>query len=353
MAGLYVHIPFCRSKCAYCDFYSGPLRTFRPAEYASALLTEHRARATTGDYATVYVGGGTPSAVDASLLAPFTAMSADGAEVTIEVNPEDVNERNVRMWRSAGFNRVSMGVQSLCDRELQAVGRRHSAQEAVEGYMRLRDGGFDNVSLDLIYGLPMQGLGSWQDSLGEVLEMSPEHLSAYCLQYEPGTLLHTRLVKGRIEETPEETIVEMYRHLCAETAAQGFEHYEISNFAKPGMHSRHNSAYWVMEPYLGLGPGAHSYIDGIRSYNPSDLPKYMENPQGACVIEEEDETERHNDRVMVELRTARGLNPDILSEGEKRLAKRLLVKNEDGRWRISEDDWMRADAITAALFREP
>ncbi len=349
MAGLYVHIPFCRKKCAYCDFYSGPLRGFSPESYAEALEKELSARNIADLYQTVYIGGGTPSTMPARLLRSFFKL-AEG-EKTVEVNPEDVSDLMAEQWLEAGANRVSMGIQSVVDGELRAVGRRHSAAQALEAFQTLRRAGFENISVDLIYGLPGQTPASWRRSLEMVLALHPEHLSAYSLSYEPGTLLHTRLMTGRITETPEEQVVEMYSDLCNLSRRVGFEHYEISNFARPGYHSRHNSAYWDGTPYLGLGPGAHSFDGEIRSYNPPNFPDYMAYPAGSFRIEEETATERYNDMIMTALRTARGLDPRLLNPDELAEARRLLIATPEGRLRISEPDWLRADPITISLLR--
>lgn len=300
-------------------------------------------------YETVYIGGGTPSTMSPSLLAPLLALGR--GERTVEVNPEDVTPKMAEEWLKAGANRVSMGVQSLVDAELAAVGRRHTAEGAVAAFRTLRDAGFDNISLDLIFGLPGQTPESWRRSLEGVLQLAPEHLSAYSLTYEPGTLLHTRLMTGRLKETPEDEVVEMYTALCELTRSAGLEHYEISNFCRPGFHSRHNSSYWDFTPYLGLGPGAHSFDGNDRSYNPADLGRYMANPAGVATIEPETPVERHNDLIMTALRTARGLDPSVLTAAELKLALRLLTETPEGRLRISESDWLRSDPIIIDLLR--
>ncbi|MDE6145218.1 MAG: radical SAM family heme chaperone HemW [Muribaculaceae bacterium] len=349
MAGLYVHIPFCRHKCAYCDFYSGPLRGFRAEEYVEALIAEHSVRRLADRYETIYIGGGTPSTIHPALLRPL--LSLGPGERTVEVNPEDVTPQMATQWLQAGANRISMGVQSLIDSELEAVGRRHTAAGAIRAFRTLREAGFDNISLDLIYGLPGQTPQTWRRSVEDILELEPEHLSAYSLSYEPGTLLHTRLLTGKITETAEDDIVEMYEFLCTATHRAGFNHYEISNFAQPGRHSRHNSSYWDSTPYLGLGPGAHSFDGERRSFNPANLGEYMKNPAGAFQIEEETPTERHNDIVMTQLRTSRGLDPELLTPQERTKARRLLQPTPEGRLRISEADWLRSDPIMIELIR--
>lgn len=350
MAGLYIHIPFCTTKCAYCDFYSGPLRLFDADAYADALMRELDARRSeVGEFATVYIGGGTPGTMPAHLHARFL-MLAPG-ERTVELNPENVTPQYADALLCAGANRVSMGVQSLVDSELRAVGRRHSAAEAVSAFKILRAAGFDNISLDLIYGLPGQSTESWQRSLTGLLELAPEHLSAYLLSYEPGTLLYARLQKGDIEEASDEVVCEMYETLCVEARAAGYEHYEISNFARPGFHARHNSSYWDMTPYLGLGPGAHSFDGVLRRFNPPDYKGYMSAPERFFKIEAENADERFNDRVMTALRTARGVDPAVFTPLELCRAERMLVPAGDGRLRIAERDWLRANSIITPLLR--
>lgn len=350
MAGLYIHIPFCRAKCAYCDFYSGPLRCFHAEDYADALSRELQARRSeVGEFRTVYVGGGTPSTISPELLAPFLALAS--GERTVEVNPEDVTPDYAARLRDAGANRVSMGVQSLVDSELRAIGRRHSAAKAVGAYRTLRDNGFDNISLDLIYGLPGQTFRSWRYSLRALLDLEPQHLSAYLLSYEPGTLLHTRLSAGKITEAADSLVERMYDLLCSEAAVAGYDHYEISNFARPGFHARHNSSYWDMTPYLGLGPGAHSFDGTVRRANPADLRSYMAHPDCVFELECENANEKHNDLVITALRTACGIDPAVLDDDELAYARRTLVATSDGRLRIPECDWLRSNTILAPFIR--
>lgn len=350
MGGLYIHIPFCNSKCAYCDFYSGPLRIFNAETYVAALTRELEARcAEINTFSTVYIGGGTPSVMPPELLAPFLALAS--GERTVEVNPEDITPDYAERLMRAGANRVSMGVQSLNDDELKAIGRRHTAARAIEAYKVLRSVGFSNISLDLIYGLPGQTTESWHRSLSELLHLNPEHLSAYMLSYEPGTLLYSRLQSGKIQETDENDIIEMYSDLCQQAQAASFGHYEISNFARKGFRAIHNSAYWRMTPYLGLGPGAHSFDGEIRRYNDSNLKEYLLNPEGFAQIEEETPTQRHNDAVMTALRTSDGLDPTILTPEELAYARRVLQSAPNGNLRISESDWLRANTLLLPLIR--
>lgn len=350
MAGLYIHVPYCRAKCAYCDFYSGPLGAFEPHSFFSAVMRELASRrGEVGEFATVYVGGGTPSSVDPAFLTPLLALAP--GERTVEVNPEDVTPDYAEALLRAGANRVSMGVQSLTDKELLAVGRRHSAQQARSAFATLRASGFDNISVDLIYGLPGQTAESWRRSLDEVLALRPEHLSAYSLTYEEGTLLTARMRQGKIAEASDELTVQMYDYLCRATRHSGYSHYEISNFALPGREAIHNSNYWNMTPYLGLGPGAHSFDGNVRRANPANLKAYLANPEGAAIAEHETESNKFNDMLITSLRTAAGIDPAVFTADELARAHRLLKPAPGGRLRISENDWMRSDAILLKLIR--
>lgn len=356
MAGLYVHIPYCAAKCAYCDFYSGPLRGFDAEAYVAATMTELETRRAEvlnigEQFQTLYIGGGTPSSIDPLLLARFCDLATETAEKTIEVNPEDVIPEWACRAHSAGFNRVSMGVQSLNDDELRSVGRRHDSNRAFDAFVTLREAGFLNISLDLIYGLPGQTLQSWVKSLEGVIGLRPEHISAYMLSYEPGTNLHTRLQAGKIKETDEPTLMEMYNQLCELTRRAGYNHYEISNFALEDRHSRHNSSYWDFTPYLGLGPGAHSFDGKLRRYNPSNLKGYMKNPGGSFVVESPEPNSLYNDRIITGLRTSKGLSPDVFNSRELTLAEQLLQRTDSGFFRIAEEQWLLSNQIMEAFIR--
>lgn len=363
MAGVYVHIPFCHSKCAYCDFYSIADHR-RINEYTTAVAVEWEARRHElggQPVNTIYFGGGTPSLLPEDVFAALAGIfpKDNAEEFTIEVNPEDVSAQAAEAWVNAGVNRVSMGVQSLVDSELAVVGRRHSADAALQALDTLRKAGITNISCDLIYGLPGQTLQSWRHSLETLLSTGISHLSAYCLSYEEGTRLYNMRRRGIVAEADDETINQMYAVLCDTARKAGFEHYEISNFALPGMHSRHNSSYWNYTPYLGLGPGAHSLgADGLRRYVPSKLNAYLASPHNAAVIDEEDDTDRLNDLLLISLRTARGLDlskipaerrPELEKAAAEFLANGLLL-SEAGTWRIPEAGWLVSDAVIRALF---
>lgn len=362
MSGIYIHIPFCHAKCAYCDFYSLGSAKAAP-RFLEALAREIPARLPELEGTvvnTVYFGGGTPSALAPEALASIlNALPMQHArEVTIEVNPEDVDADNARAWLNAGFNRVSMGVQSLINSELKSVGRRHSAAAALEALKVLRRAGFNNISADLIYGLPGQTIKSWNYSLTTLIGAGIDHLSPYLLSYEEGTPLWRRLQRGVVEEASAETAAAMYSLLCHEAQKAGFEHYEISNFARPGLHSRHNSSYWDLTPYLGLGPGAHSLgADGIRRYHLPDLAQYLENP---TATEQENETpeEKLNDLIIISLRTARGLDLEKIATPQRlQLLRRAqpyldsgMLTLRDNILTIPPQHWLTSDAIMRTLI---
>ncbi|MDE6703617.1 MAG: radical SAM family heme chaperone HemW [Muribaculaceae bacterium] len=361
MAGLYIHIPFCHSKCIYCDFYSMP-QTARLDALLDALAREYELRRDeiTAPFTTVYIGGGTPSIVDPAKLARLCKAlpMSDAEEFTIEVNPEDVTAERIKAWRDIGINRISMGIQSFDDNELHAIRRRHSAADVMKALDMLLEGGINNISCDLIYGLPGQSLMSWQDSLKRLLDYRLPHISAYCLSYEPGTALHVRMSAGKVTPTDDETLEIMYSNLCRATADAGYEHYEISNFSLPGMRSRHNSSYWTGTPYLGLGPGAHSYDGKTRRFNPGKLKEYIDSAS-ITVVDEETENERFNDLLITALRTADGLDfseltperAEYLNNAVKPfIANGQIITNEIGRLRISEAAWFRSDAILRELI---
>ena len=333
LAGVYVHIPFCKSCCRYCDFYSTTLLG-RRGEYVDAVLEEwamYKAQgARRNDIETVYIGGGTPSLLEIEDMQRLQEVLPVGRamEVTIEANPGDITREKARAWRAMGVNRLSIGIQSFDDDELRLIGRRHTAAQAREAVRIAREEGFDNISVDLMYGLPWgikneelrmkngklrkanNAVELLRNDVEELLLLDVEHISTYCLSYEVGTVLTQMLERGEIEEVDEDTENLMFGYIVARLTQAGYEHYEVSNFARPGRRSRHNSNYWNDTPYIGLGAGAHSY-DGVHRYwNPSDIDMYI---RGALAhdLQREQETltdeQRHTERVMLGLRTAEGI----------------------------------------------
>ncbi|MDE6288547.1 MAG: coproporphyrinogen III oxidase family protein, partial [Muribaculaceae bacterium] len=275
MNGLYIHIPFCRSKCIYCDFYSTPsLKNME--EVVRGIIKEYACRRheVTGTFKTAYLGGGTPSILPPELLSKLvSSLDIDSVEeFTIEVNPDDVTPEAAKLWKSLGINRVSMGVQSLDDGILRWMRRRHDSATALNAIEILRTAGFDNISCDLIYGIPGLSENIWRKSLCTLLATGIEHLSSYCLTYSPGTALQLRLDAGKDARATDNEIERQYHILRQETSRHEFNHYEISNFAVEGRHSRHNSIYWSPDgQWLGLGPSAHSFDGSLRRIDIADM----------------------------------------------------------------------------------
>lgn len=362
---IYVHIPFCACKCAYCAFYS-EVRLHDVDRYIDAVHAEYALRANEpgATSETIYLGGGTPSLLTerqlerllAGLPAPLPC-----AEVTIEVNPDDVTADKARTWRRLGINRVSMGVQSFSNVELRAVGRRHNAEQAVEAYKILRNAGFDNISLDLIIGLPGQTMATLTESIDKLLEMHPEHFSAYMLSCESGTPLYKRVEKGIVTLVDDDTVADMYTEVCRRAAEAGYEHYEVSNFARPGRRAVHNSLYWQNRPYVGLGSAAHSFDGRDRRYNPESIDNYLAKIEGGATafnIEPEVETNRINDLILMGLRTADGLDlsmvsAEICNELLRRARRHPGWFETDGRMlRIPQKHWLMLNTIIVYMLLE-
>lgn len=364
MGGVYIHIPFCHSKCAYCDFYSTPIRKEQSRLVGCIVKEFNMRRHEIGRIETVYLGGGTPSILSDSELEKIIRhipVTAD-MEVTIEANPEDVSLERVFRWRDMGVNRVSMGVQSFVDEELRTIGRRHDTHTAIKAMENIREGGIDNFSIDLIYSLPGQTMASWEHSLKTLIDFKPRHFSAYMLTYEPRTRLTAMAKSGKITPLDEDIAVEMYMTLIGMARKAGYEHYEISNFSLPGFRSRHNSSYWKNIPYLGIGPAAHSFDGKIRKVNFPDIRKYIEaidNDMETATIEEENRTDIYNDLVITALRTKEGLNFKEVNRGRRRqflcdafpyLRRGELVVN-DNYFSIPEEHWLISDAILRDLMQ--
>ena len=319
---IYIHIPFCVRKCAYCDFTSFPGRGAQMETYLSAVCREMRAQAAffgRRPVRTVFLGGGTPTLMTGDqvqrLLDALRACFdlAPDAEITMEGNPGTVTAQSLAAYRAAGVNRLSLGVQSLDDGLLAAIGRIHTAAQAREAVRLARAAGFENVSLDLMLGLPGQSAAQWERTLGEAIALAPEHLSCYSLIVEEGTPLSAQLDAGACAPLPDEDALCRMDELTESMTAQaGFARYEVSNYAQPGCECRHNIVYWACEPYLGLGCAAHSDMDGRRFYNPSDWAGYLHMAEsGAPEREQEGENTRQDrmfERMMMGLRMVRGVD---------------------------------------------
>ncbi len=344
MSGLYVHIPFCSSRCIYCGFYSTLLpqdeedRTIVD-EYVETVCREMemRKKYLTDPLTTIYFGGGTPSQLSAHHLEQVFAairrtlpMPRNGfteMEITLECNPDDITEPFTRQLKSLPINRVSMGIQTFSDHRLRFLRRRHTAAEARLAVARLRKNGIRNISIDLMFGFPGETLAEWQQDIDSVLQLGVEHISAYSLMYEEGTPLWRLLQKGEVQETGDELYRQMYDLLTDRLDAAGFEQYEISNFARrtqsgesSAFRSRHNGSYWHDIPYMGIGVSAHSYDLRSRQWNVSDLQKYLSAIAiGKLLYEREDISPdtRYNDRIMTALRTCEGIDLGLLSADQQ------------------------------------
>lgn len=369
--GIYVHTPFCVRKCAYCDFYSAPGAPDVMAAYTDALAAHIRASAHAGEAVdTVYFGGGTPTVLGvrnlvhilAAVRETFTVTS--DAEITLEANPGDLCLRPVdgggnflpalAILYAAGFNRLSFGVQSSSDAELRLLGRRHSFEEACRAVLAARCVGFENLTLDLMYGLPGQNMDAWRKSVRDVMELSPEHISCYALKLEPGTPLYAR----QNEQPDDETCLAQYLYAVETFAAAGYCQYEISNFAREGRVSRHNSKYWTDAPYLGFGPSAHSFADDVRWAWADDTAAYTRGvyrEKEHIVLTPRDRLE---EQLMLSLRTTRGFDPAALPDGIRADAASILekyvphglVRREDRRYVLTPRGMFVSNAIIAELF---
>ena len=337
MAGLYVHIPFCKRRCKYCDFFS-TTRLERQEAYVAALVKEIAARKDEAGepIRTVYIGGGTPSTLVPQDIARIVKVVGidEAEEVTMELNPGDATPTYMQALRNIGINRLSIGIQSFQDELLTLIGRRHNAQQAIDAVRMAQEAGFENISIDLMYALPTQTMESWKADIETAISLSVQHISSYGLIYEEGTALTQAVENGALEAIDEETENAMYDALCERLKQAGFVHYEVSNFALPGYEAKHNSRYWDHTPYIGVGAGAHTYIPPVRSWNKDDLVGYL---KGEEVRESEllTETDLYNERIMLGLRTNRGI-VDPLSVHSRKITtdyirKGLLRKTDDGR----------------------
>ena len=337
MAGIYIHIPFCKSRCIYCGFYSTTSLEMRQ-RYVDAVCRELAIRRGS-TVSTIYLGGGTPSQLTINQLCQILNAGhkynkvENDAEITIEANPDDVTPTFAEGLRSLSIDRVSMGAQTFDDKRLHWLHRRHTALQVSLAVERLREAGIRNISIDLMYGFPEESIDQWERDISQALMLHPDHLSAYCLMVEEGTVLFEQMKneKLKMRNDNEELERQMYYTLIERLTAAGYEHYEISNFARPGYRSRHNSSYWDGTPYIGIGAAAHSYDVLTRSWNVSNLKLYIEGmEQGERRFEEErlDDNTRYNDLITVALRTCEGLDLAALSERHRlyclRSARRFI-----------------------------
>lgn len=374
MSGLYVHIPFCKSRCIYCGFYSTTDNSKR-AEYIDCLCDELRIRKDylTDNVRTIYFGGGTPS-----LLLPeeiekilnciykyYKVASGYGNEITIECNPDDITEDFSSFISSSPINRISMGAQSFSNKMLRFINRRHSSEQISEAVRRLRRAGINNISIDLMFGFPDEDIRLWTNDIAQAITLDVEHISAYSLMYEELTPLYKMLQAGKVKECDEETYILMYNMLIDELQDKGYEHYEISNFAKPGFRSKHNSSYWQGIPYIGVGASAHSFNKTSRQWNISNLKQYMEQIKKGYIpaeIEYLSKDSQFDDTVMTGLRTREGVDLAMIkdtfgeeyytflnNEAQKHIRRNRLAIT-DNRLHLTREGLFISDSIMSDLM---
>ena len=368
MAGLYIHIPFCKSKCAYCNFFSVVSEKQR-VDFLEAMKREAVMRK---DYLggeevrTVYFGGGTPSTLETSEISEIldclkkNYKIAATAEITLEANPDTVSKESLLVYKSIGINRLSIGIQSFFDDDLQYLSRKHDSKHALQVLDWAKEVGFQEITLDLIYGVPTLTDEKWRKNLEIFFSTGFNHLSAYALTVEEKTALGQRINKGAAAPVSEDATIRQYEILCELTENQGFEHYEISNFARPGHYSKHNTIYWKGEKYLGLGPSAHSFDGVSRQWNVASVKDYCEHYS----FEREELTldNRYNEYVMTSLRTCWGCDLDNIRQnfGEKYAKKfengvktHILTGKmfqKDQNFILNDNGMLFADGIAAELF---
>ena len=317
----YVHSLLCEAKLRREEIVNSSPSKIEGA--GGSMPSQSNDRSIIPQFTTLYLGGGTPSVMPVELLSALINGLSEifdlslVEEFTIEVNPDDVTREYVEELRQLGVNRVSMGVQSFNDGDLLTINRRHSAQQAIDAVDAIKEAGISNVSIDLIYGLPGQTLDSWQHNVEQAIGLNVQHISAYNLGYEPRTRLWVMREQGKVQEVSDDDCIAMHDILVIMLKEAGFEHYEISNFARPGYRSRHNSSYWNFTPYLGLGAAAHSFDGNVRRYNPSSIKEYLEklsNGLPAFIEENLEWWERYDEEVMVRLRMSDGLDTKLIAQ---------------------------------------
>ena len=373
MAGLYIHIPLCASRCYYCDFYSTTAHSQQQRIVDSlckemALRKDYLGRET---IRTLYIGGGTPSTLSADLLSQLfesarCQFDCQLEEVTMEANPDDLSAEYIASLRSLPVNRLSIGIQSFDDEDLKRINRRHTATQAIKAVHDCQTAGFSNLSIDLIYGLPFQTMDGWKKNLQTAVGLNVQHMSAYCLTYEEGTMLYKQWQQGKVSPSSDEDNLSFFRQLRTSLLSAGYEHYEISNFSLPGFRAKHNSSCWNGTPYVGIGPSAHSFDGMSRQWNVPDIRRYMAAVEaGHLDFEREQLTcdEKYNDRIITSLRTSRGLDmealkrdfPDYydfcLDSAGLSLKAGQLELTDDGFLRLTESGLFISDSIFVDLIK--
>lgn len=373
MAGIYIHIPFCKKRCIYCDFYSTTDSRKIP-QYIEAIKKEAALRK---DYAggetveTVYLGGGTPSQLTGQQVKDIIGhiyniySVSENAETTIEMNPDDISQPLLQSLKEAGVNRLSMGIQTFNEQNLKFLNRRHTAAEAIDKVKMCQDCGFDNISIDLIYGMPVESHDDWIADIEKAISLGTQHISAYHLIYEEGTRMTQLLEQGIITETDEEESLSQFKTMIDMLKSAGFVHYEISNFCKPGFESRHNSSYWKGKKYTGIGPSAHSFDGNNRQWNIANLDEYIYKVNNGQQFWEEEilsTAEKYNDLILTSLRTMWGLDMNMLEKSFGKTYLDYCMKNamphiergtlslQDGIMKLTENGIFVSDDIMSDLM---
>ena len=373
MAGIYIHIPFCKQACHYCNFHFSTSLAMKN-DFTVALLKELDLRA---DYIqndsveTIYFGGGTPSilpggeiaAILQSIRAHFSL--APDAEITLEANPDDINPDKLNLWKKAGINRLSIGVQSFFREDLLWMNRAHNEKQALSAVLEAQAAGIDNISIDLIYGIPGMSDENWKTNLGRAISLEVPHLSCYALTVEPKTALYKKIKEGKTREVVPEDQARQFLQGILSLEEAGYEHYEISNFARPGKRSRHNSAYWQSKKYLGLGPSAHSFNGKTRQWNIANNSRYIQslaNHESCFEIETLRPVDMLNEYIMTSLRTMEGLDlqhimrafgparGNLLEKNAARFIAQEQMKKEDEKLVLTSKGKLFADGIAGELF---
>ncbi|MEJ7778303.1 MAG: radical SAM family heme chaperone HemW [Daejeonella sp.] len=366
MAGIYLHIPFCKKACHYCDFHFSTSPVYKD-QMVQALRSEIILKK---DYAgnqqieTIYFGGGTPSLLSAEelgmLISEITEyyLVSSSAEITLEANPDDLYPQKVKELKQTLVNRFSIGIQSFFEEDLKWMNRAHSAPEAHSSIKRVQDAGFENITADLIYGYPLLSDEKWQFNIRELIELRIPHISSYSMTVEPSTALASFIKKGKQKPLDENQSARQFEILMEELEGAGFEHYEISNFAKPGLYSRHNSNYWEGVDYIGIGPSAHSFNGESRQWNIADNMKYIQAIQSNKIpseIEKLTKENRVNEYIMTSLRTSKGMKLDLITHqfGEEyaEAVVQALYPFLDRDW-ITHNDQLVTLTKTGKLFAD-
>ena len=372
MAGIYIHIPFCKQACHYCNFHFSTSLRHRD-EMVTAICKEidlQKDFLTNKNLTTIYFGGGTPSLLETSEINQILERLSknysweNNIEITLEANPDDITTEKISKLRAGGVNRLSIGIQSFIDSELLASNRAHNSDESLKAVQKCQDAGIDNLSIDIIYGMPGSTQDSWQYNIDKALELDVDHISSYALTVEPKTFLDHMVKKGGILLPKEMEVNKQYLQLIHSLTTAGYDHYEISNFAKPSKYAVHNTNYWMSVPYLGLGPSAHSYQPTFRQWNINNNAKYIKSISKGVIPSEREQTkyaDQFNEYIMTRLRTMWGVDLNELNNRfsselnnvQKNIAKYIKSQHvllEYNHYRLTPKGKLLADVIASDLF---